>query len=143
MKVTYFTLFTLFTLFLSTAYAQGNEETLALSPDKAIVSNDLMCFSLVNRAPYTVHGTLITNYYETQSGMMARHRANFHLETNETNEFCSSGPFYGVENNQLKLVLRTIVPIFSCDFIPQGEIIIYGKHLEEGGTKTWAECNPV
>ena len=48
------------------------------------------------------------------------------------------GPFYPGE--RLELVLRTLMPIFSCYTVAQGEILIQGQFKPEGGTKTWVEC---
>jgi hypothetical protein len=142
MKVFCLTFLFVFIASLSFSYAQDQDKGTVLS-NEGIVSSDLKCFSLVNRAPYTVHGTIITDYYTTQSGVSARHRENFRLETNESNEYCAAGPFFGEDKDQLKLVIRTIVPIFSCNFKAKGEIAIRGEVLKEGGTKTWAECNQV
>ena len=109
-----------------------------------------ICFTIRNEAPYKVYGEITTNYYTTQDGTKARHTGTFRLEKAETrhpekghyldrSEFCSSGPFY--PGRQVELILRTLIPIFSCKTnIEVGEIIIKGQHKKEGGTKTWAEC---
>lgn len=96
------------------------------------------CFAVWNKAPYTVTGSINTNYYDTAAGTKARANRNFRLAPGEKKELCSYGPFYPGE--RLELVLRTLVPLFSCYTAAQGDIMIYGQIKPEGGTKTWAEC---
>ncbi len=132
-------LFALFTLFLIAAPAQAQE----------IVSEPI-CFGVRNEAPYKVYGNFGTDYYvDPEKGTKARHRSNFRLDEpgsvdekgfpSDRAEFCSYGPFY--PDRKLEIVLRTLVPIFSCQTrIDQGEIVIKGHRKPEGGTDTWAEC---
>lgn len=96
------------------------------------------CFTLVNAAPYTVTGSMVTAPYETADATTARQRLNFRLKPKETHRFCAFGPFYPGE--RLELVLRTLVPVFSCYTAAQGEITIRGERKAEGGTRTWADC---
>lgn len=114
------------------------------------IVKDPICFTVRNEAPYKIYGNFITDYYTTPNGTQARHRSNFRLEEagakdekegfpTDKAEFCSYGPF--MEGRRLELVLRTLVPIFSCKTkIDQGEIVIKGYRKPEGGTETWAEC---
>jgi len=95
------------------------------------------CFNIFNNAPYSVTGSVVTNLYETADGTSARQRANFRLKSKESQRLCSYGPFYPGE--RLELVLRTLVPIFSCYTVAQGDIVIMGETRPEG-SKTWAVC---
>lgn len=95
------------------------------------------CFFISNKAPYSVTGSLVTNYYETASGIPARAHNNFRLKSGEKQDFCTYGPFY--EGARLELVLRTLMPIFSCYTVAQGEIIIMGETVN-GKSRTWALC---
>ncbi|MCB1783047.1 MAG: hypothetical protein KDI13_03555 [Alphaproteobacteria bacterium] len=109
-----------------------------------------ICFTVRNVAPYKVYGNFITDFYTAPDGTKARHRSNFRLEEAgatdpekgyplDRAEFCSYGPFY--PDRQLEMILRTLVPIFSCKVhVENGETVIKGQRLPEGGTKTWAEC---
>jgi hypothetical protein len=106
-------------------------------PDGEVVEKPV-CFNVVNKAPYTVIGTLSTNVFKTPEGIAARHRGNFRLETGQKTNFCSLGPFYA--GRKLDLVLRSLVPLFSCRTAITGDIVIYGRKKEEGGTDTWAAC---
>lgn len=101
---------------------------------------DPICFNVINKAPYTVYGTFVTNTYTADDGTQARHRSNFRLETDYKSEFCTYGPFY--EGRKLELVLRTLIPVFSCKTAITGDILIYGRRKPEGGTDTWAVCLP-
>jgi hypothetical protein len=101
-------------------------------------ADGMRCFMLVNRASYTVLGAINTNYYTTAAGIQARKNANFRLSPGQRQEVCTRGPYYAGE--RIELVLRTIVPIFSCYTVAQGEITIFGERKPEGGTRTWANC---
>ena len=96
------------------------------------------CFRVVNQAPYTITGSLYTNYYVNKNRQRARHTSNFRLEKGKSQPFCTYGPFY--EGQKLDFVLRTMVPIFSCRTKVNGDIYVMGKELEGGGTKSWAAC---
>ncbi len=114
------------------------------------VVSDPICFAVRNEAPYKVYGSFVTNYYTTPDGTQARHRSNFRLEEagnvdaesglpGDRAEFCTYGPFY--PERKLEMVLRTLVPIFSCKTkVGQGEIVIKGYRKDGGGAETWAEC---
>lgn len=116
------------------------------------ITKEPICFTVKNTAPYKVYGSFITDYYTMPDGSRRRHTSNFRLEEADAKdpekgyaidraEFCSYGPFY--PGRQLEMVLRTLVPIFTCKTsIELGEIVIKGHRNPEpeGGTKTWAEC---
>lgn len=114
------------------------------------ITTEPICFTIRNEAPYKIYGELRTNYFTAPDGTEARHSGTFNLEKAGTlheeegypmdrREFCSQGPFY--PGRQLELIIRTLIPVFSCKTnIEIGEIVIQGKRLKEGGTKTWATC---
>lgn len=113
------------------------------------VVDDPICFKVRNEAPYKVYGNFVTDYYMRDDGIKARHRANFRLEEPgsldreghpaDQAEFCSYGPF--LPDRKLEMVLRTLLPIFSCKTrVDMGEIVIKGRFRDEGGTETWAVC---
>lgn len=114
------------------------------------IVQDPICFNVRNEAPYKVYGSFVTNYYTRPDGIQARHKSNFRLEEAgatdpekgypiDQAEFCTYGPFY--PGRKLELVIRTLVPIFSCmTRIDQGEIVIQGHRKPEGGTDTKALC---
>ncbi|MBU0800723.1 MAG: hypothetical protein KKA05_06930 [Alphaproteobacteria bacterium] len=102
------------------------------------VSRTAQCFKVINKAPYTVLGSFITDNYTNESGQTGRHRSNFNLESGHASEFCTYGPYY--EGGKLELVIRTLVPVFHCKTRVDGDIVINGRRKPEGGTDTWAIC---
>lgn len=116
------------------------------------ITQDPLCFRVRNTAPYKIYGSFVTDYYTAPDGTRARHRSNFRLEEAgatdpekgyplDIAEFCSYGPFY--PGRKLEMVLRTLMPIFSCmTKVDQGEIVISGYRKDEpmGGTVTTAAC---
>lgn len=97
-----------------------------------------LCFRIVNKAPYTMTGSLYTNFYVNKERQKARHTSNFRLETGQSQPFCSYGPFY--EGRKLEVMLRSLVPIFRCKTKVEADIHLMGERLEGGGTKSWIVC---
>ena len=95
------------------------------------------CFIIKNAAPYTIMGSFRTNFFEAVDGTQARSQTNFRMAPGVSEEYCTYGPFYS--GGRLEVILRTIVPIFSCFTVAEGEITIRGK-VEKTGSKTWIEC---
>jgi hypothetical protein len=110
---------------------------LSAMPEGEILDQPI-CFNIINKAPYSVFGSFNTSTYTTDDGIKARHHSNFHLNEKQQAEFCTYGPFY--EGRKLELVLRTLVPVFSCKTAVTGDIVIQGRRKPEGGTDTWAVC---
>ncbi len=127
---------------------------LTFSPNAAQaqeILNDPVCFTVRNTANHKVYGNFVTDYYTAEDGTQARHRSNFRLDEAgakdpekgfplDVAEFCSYGPFF--EGRQLELVIRTLIPVFSCKTsVEKGEIIIKSERLpDDSGNKIWAEC---
>lgn len=113
------------------------------------VTEQPICFVLKNTAPYTVITEIATNYFQTADGQRDNYTSVMHIRAagsvNEEGnpiderEICTSGPFY--EGRKIRLVIKTLFPIFECKTaIDRGEVIIKGHRKEEGGTETYAEC---
>jgi len=105
------------------------------------VTDTPVCSRLVNKAPYTVLGAIVTEAYISADGVYGRHRSNFWLKPEKTKEFCTTGPFF--EGRTLELSLRTLFPVFSCKTGVGGDIVIRGRYKDKsegGGAETWAEC---
>lgn len=126
--------------FSANAQTKPDEAQLLLDPPIIDPTNadGSRCFNLLNKAPYTVTGSVNTDYYELADGNRARAHRNFRLRPGETAHVCSFGPFYPGE--RLEVVLRTLVPIFSCYTVVQGDLTIFGEIKPEGGTRTWIDC---
>lgn len=123
----------------------------AVSPALAQeITSEPVCFQVRSEAPYKIYGSFVTDYYTRPDGIRARHRSNFRLEEvgathpeegypMDRAEFCSYGPFY--PGRKLELVIRTLLPVFSCiTAVDQGEIVISGRRKPEGGTVSTAAC---
>lgn len=126
----------------SAALAQAKSDPSQLLLDTPMIdpanADGSHCFTILNKAPYSVTGSINTDYYETAAGTKARANSNFRLAPGAQQRLCSYGPFYPGE--RLELVIRSLIPLFSCFTVAQGDIVIYGQIKPEGGTKTWAEC---
>lgn len=97
------------------------------------------CFFIHNTAPYTVNGTVLTNYYTDElTGIRSRKISNFRLAPQQKERYCTRGPYYA--GTRIGFMLRTIVPVFSCYTVAQGTIEIRGERKPEGGTKSWVDC---
>lgn len=121
-----------------------------LDLDGEVVSEPI-CFQVRNTAPHMIYGNFATNYYmHPEYNTKSRHRSNFRLEAAgsiddegypaDIAEFCSYGPFF--EGRRLELVLRTLVPVFSCyTRIDAGPLVIKSRRNEDDtGNIMWAEC---
>ena len=114
------------------------------------VTEEPVCFMLINEAPYSTMGRVTTARYMRADGVITRHRSNFSLDAAGTvnpesgfptdrAEFCSYGPFMAYRS--LEIDLRTLFPIFACQSrVDQGDLVIKGYRKPEGGAKTWIEC---
>ncbi|MCB1556158.1 MAG: hypothetical protein KDJ15_02475 [Alphaproteobacteria bacterium] len=107
------------------------------------VTDAPICSTVVNQAPYTVMGVIVTQAYVRADGVYARHRVNFWLKPEEKREFCTSGPFF--DGRTVEFSLRSLIPVFTCRTGVGGEIIVHGRYESEsvgGGTVSWADCLP-
>lgn len=82
-------------------------------------------------------GTLATAPQKLPSGDTAKHRDNFKLPAGERKQFCAAGPFY--QGQRLELILRTVIPLFSCKTKIDREIFLDAKQ-ENGYKKLSATC---
>lgn len=120
--------------------AAAQEDAASFNANLDIVENPI-CFSIKNEADYTMLGSFITDYFiRPQDGIKTRHRSNFRLSPDQSEEFCTYGPF--LPNRMLTLTLRTLFPVFECNTrVDYGEIVIKGaRRSDDNGVITWAEC---
>jgi len=102
------------------------------------VTYEPLCFSIINEAPFTVIGTVATQYYIRADGIKARHRENFRLGPQDWKQLCTRGPFF--DGRMLDITLKTLVPIFECRTAFYEDLRVQGEYKEEGGTETWIDC---
>ena len=97
------------------------------------------CFSVVNRAPYTVTGSIVSNYAtDALTRQKVRQTINFRLAPGRKENYCTYGPYY--PGTRLGFMIRTIVPVFSCYTVPQGTIEIMGEYVKGQGSRSWINC---
>jgi hypothetical protein len=108
------------------------------SADQPFVTQEPVCFKIINTASYNIRGSVSTDEFPMSNGVMTRHRSNFSLNAGKTMEACSSGPFF--EGQRLQIDLRTLVPIFSCKTGLWDDVKIRGFVKKDGTAETWIEC---
>lgn len=96
------------------------------------------CATLRNMSDQSIMGVVRTAPFKTTTGDPKRHEATFRLEADETAQICSKGPFY--EGYKIELMIRTIIPLFTCKTRLSGDIMLRKKQNDDGTTKLYAEC---
>ena len=102
------------------------------------------CLVIENTAPYSVMGSVYTNYYKAESkehgSVVSRDTENFRLKAGDRVRICSHGPYYGRNKDLLYLQLKTLVPIFECYTKVEEIVTVHGRRKTGGGTESWADC---
>ena len=96
------------------------------------------CFEIINRAPWSVYGTVESKPHTSSAGVVTHHRSNFRLQSGGREQVCSSGPFY--DGYRLRFVLRTLIPIFECYTVANRDVVITGREISETESVTKATC---
>ncbi len=96
------------------------------------------CATLRNMSDQSMMGVIRTAPFKTTTGSVQRHEGAFRLEPDETAEVCSTGPFY--EGYKVELIIRTIIPLFTCKTRLSGDIYLRKTETKDGITKLYAEC---
>ncbi len=96
------------------------------------------CATLRNMSDQSIMGVVRTAPFKTTTGDPKRHEATFRLEADETAQICSKGPFY--EGYKVELMIRTIIPLFTCKTRLSGDIMLRKKQNDDGTTKLYADC---
>lgn len=96
------------------------------------------CATLRNMSGQTIMGVVRTAQFKSTTGSVQRHEGTFRLEPEETAQVCSQGPFY--DGYRVELVIRTIIPLFTCKTRLSGDIYLRKTETKEGITKLYADC---
>jgi len=96
------------------------------------------CANLRNMTDQTIMGVVRTAPFKATTGDVQRHEGSFRLEPDEIATICSKGPFY--DGYRVELVIRTIIPLFTCKTRLSGDIYLRKTENSEGITKLYAEC---
>ena len=104
------------------------------------VVSEPICFKIENTADHMILGSIITDYYTNADGIKTRHRSNFRLNPNQSEDYCTYGPF--LPNRQLTLTLRSLFPVFECKTrVDMGKIVLKSdRNASDTGVTMWAEC---
>jgi len=123
-------------LFLFSAAASAQT---SVRPQQAgEITSKALCTYITNRSDQTIMGTIETMDQRIASGDMVSHSDNFKLEAGKRRHFCASGPFF--EGQRLKLILRTIIPLFECKTKIDKEIFLDATLDANGIKKLSATC---
>ncbi len=124
-------------LIAAPALAQPAPISLTSGKEGEIIKQPI-CTYLTNRSDQTIMGTISTAAQTIPSGDKVKHRDNFTLKSGERRQFCAAGPFY--EGQRLEIMLRTIIPLFTCKTKINQEIFLDAKEDENGFKKLSATC---
>ena len=96
------------------------------------------CFTITNKANWTVYGDVESKPYTSPNGTLTHHRSNFRLESGDKTRVCTSGPFY--DGYRMRFVLRTLIPIFECYTLANRDVTITGRQISPTESETKATC---
>ncbi|MCB1558575.1 MAG: hypothetical protein KDJ50_06600 [Alphaproteobacteria bacterium] len=96
------------------------------------------CANLRNMSNQTIMGVVRTAPFKSTVGEVERHEGSFRLEPDEIATICSQGPFY--DGYRVELIIRTIIPLFTCKTRLSGDIYLRKTETEDGITKLYADC---
>lgn len=130
--------FALILLAVSISSFSANAQNLPSRQKAGEITAKPICGVLINRSDQSIMGTLTTAPQTLPGGDIARHRDNFKLAAGARKEFCASGPFF--EGQRLELILRTLIPLFSCKTKIDKDIYLDSKTDENGLRKVSATC---
>lgn len=127
-----------FLIFPVTAFAQPTMPSVTEGMAGEIISEPI-CTDLINRSDQLIMGTILTAPQTLESGDSVRHRRNFKLEAGTKEQICAAGPFY--EGRRIELVIRTLIPLFTCRTTLTQEIYLDATPGEGGMKKLSATCH--
>lgn len=101
-------------------------------------SDQPLCVNVFNSADHEILASLQTDQFTDAKGDISYHDFVFRLQPAEKRDVCSTGPFF--EGQQLRLVLKTSFPVYSCKINMNRDVVIE-SHLDNDGTKViTADC---
>lgn len=114
---------------------------LLLTPAAAraqVFSDTPLCLTLYNSLDYEVLGHVETAEYHDAKGKLSWHRSNFRLNPEQQQKVCATGPFF--DGYKLRVVLKTVMPLYSCLTTMDRILTISKKNDENGITLPVADC---
>lgn len=98
------------------------------------------CATIRNETGDRIFASIRSAYTANAAGEQKRHEGSFRLEKGEKTEVCSTGPFY--PGYQVELVVKTMIPIFSCKTRLAGTITLTSSRDKDDVYRVTATCVP-
>ncbi len=103
-----------------------------------LISPRPQCATIRNETGDRVFASIRSAYTANAAGEQKRHEGSFRLEKGEKTEVCSIGPFY--PGYQVELVVKTMIPIFSCKTRLSGTITLTSSRDKDDIYRVTADC---
>ena len=103
-----------------------------------LISPRPYCADIRNDTEHAIYASVRTEFGTNAAGEKKRHESSFRLEAGQTQRACATGPFY--PGYQVELVLKAMIPVFTCKTVLQGTIAITTKRDEKGINRYSAGC---
>lgn len=103
-----------------------------------LISPRPYCADIRNDTGSYIFASVRTEYGTTKTGEKKRHESSFRLEAGQTQRACATGPFF--PGYQVELMLKTMIPVFTCKTVLQGTISITSKRDENDRNRYSATC---
>jgi hypothetical protein len=99
-----------------------------------VFSDQPLCLVVYNSTDREVVGHVETDAFYDVTGKLSWHRQNFRLDVQKEERVCSTGPFF--KGYKLRVVIKTIMPLYSCKTDMNRKITISRK-IDETGFNTY------
>lgn len=99
-----------------------------------VFSDHPLCLTIYNGTDREVVGHVETDAFYDVTGKLSWHRQNFRLDVQKEERVCSTGPFF--KGFKLRVVIKTIMPLYSCKTDMNRKITISRK-IDETGFNTY------
>ncbi len=131
-------LFLFIFVLLTPLAAKAQPQVPTLSGQAGEILNSPVCNFLHNRSDQVMMGTIYLKEQTAPSGDSIRQSENFRLEPDQKRQICALGPFY--EGRRIELVIRTLIPLFTCRTTLDREIFLDATPQDNGMKKLSATC---
>ena len=112
---------------------------LCAAPAQAQTFTDTpLCLTLDNKTGDAVLGHIETAEYRDDHGKQSWHRHNFRIPKEESQEVCSTGPFF--DDQKLRVVVKTIMPLYTCLTSMGGTVTITREPNQYGFKMLMMDC---
>ncbi len=120
------------------AFAQPALPTVTEGMEGEVIAKPI-CTYMTNRSDQAILGTIELASQTLPSGETITHSENFRLKAGDKRQVCAAGPFY--EGRRIRLVLRTVMPLFECKTKLNHEIFLDATPQPGSYRKLSATCS--